>query len=130
MDLSLMILAQPMVKFANQIKIAAQAGVFLKDIFGHAHVKQLLTVMETALSGICRSCQCPSTKNIVDLDAFCTSESGWNSKCCKCLVNRLSAGNSNFERFRTNNEVGVLPIDLNTFFYSPCNLITSKPCDS
>jgi len=38
-----------MVKFANQIKIAAQAGVFLKGIFGHAHVKQLLTVMETAL---------------------------------------------------------------------------------
>ena len=45
-----MILARPMVKFANQIKIAAQAGVFFKDIFGHAHVKQLLTVMETALA--------------------------------------------------------------------------------
>ncbi len=45
-----MILARPMVKFVNQIKIAAQAGVFLKDIFGHVHVKQLLTVMETALA--------------------------------------------------------------------------------
>lgn len=46
--------------------------------------------------GNCKGCQCPPIKNMTNVDTYCASDSGWKASCCKCIVNRISGGNSNF----------------------------------
>lgn len=80
--------------------------------------------------GNCRGCLCPLTKVLVDVNAYCTpsSISNWSATCCKCIVNALSGGNTNFQRFTTENQAGVLPLSGDSLYYK-CKMSTTSVCE-
>jgi hypothetical protein len=45
-------------------------------------------------AGNCATCDCGSQKNFTDLEQACSGVS-WDKNCCKCVVTRISLGNTN-----------------------------------
>ena len=83
----------------------------------------------------CNSCPCGTSRDVVDIDSFCSQYSGWSMECCRCIVSHESGGNAHAVNHNSNgsNDVGLFQInDINWPSCSggqpPCNPSTSLEC--
>lgn len=79
-------------------------------------------------SGRCTSCKCPATPKHVDIASACSKFSGWNQKCCQCIISHESGGNQYAQLENTNgsNDVGLWQV--NSMNWASCNG-GRAPCD-
>ena len=79
-------------------------------------------------SNTCSTCTCGTTPKIVDIGAWCGKYSGWNQKCCKCIVERESSGNANSVRWNDWNKSTDVGWQINSVNWPACNA-GKAPCD-
>ena len=78
-------------------------------------------------SGRCPSCYCGTSKNVLDIGAWC-ARYGWDQGCCNCIVSHESGGNANAMNYNGDGSTDVGLWQVNTFNWNACNG-GNPPCD-
>lgn len=65
---------------------------------------------------------------MVDVTAMCAKYTGWNQKCCQCIVSKESRGNANAQNRNENGSDDVGLWQINTLNWEKCNG-GKAPCD-
>ena len=78
-------------------------------------------------SGNCESCICPPP-HYEDIAAACSRYTGWDQRCCQCIISHESGGNSHAQLHDSDgtNDIGLWQI--NTVNWGQCNN-GNPPCD-
>ena len=77
-------------------------------------------------AGNCGTCDCGTNKNFTDLETLCSGVS-WDKNCCKCIILRISLGNTNY--MVSNGTYGVVDrAGLAAFNYDECNYKANERC--
>jgi hypothetical protein len=87
-------------------------------------------------SNDCPGCPCGTARSDVNIDQWCSSFSGWDQACCRCIVSHESSGNAhaaNYNSWDSSYDVGVWQV--NTVNWkdcsggaAPCNPSTNLQC--
>jgi hypothetical protein len=69
----------------------------LKILFATLLILTLVSAQScggNCINNWCSTCDCGETPSYPDLDSLCRKYS-WNKECCKCIILRVSKGNTN-----------------------------------
>ena len=76
----------------------------------------------------CDSCVCGDKPNSVNVTEICASVGVWDQKCCECIINTSSNGNSNSILDGHDGTFDVGLFHINTYNWAKCNA-GNAPCD-
>ena len=78
--------------------------------------------------GRCPSCPCGQSARRENAAQWCAKFSGWNQKCCQCIIHHESGGNGNSMNYNTNGSFDVGLWQINKVNWKLCG--SAPPCNT